>query len=152
MREKDILPITDEMSDLEKFVRQEAMEYLKTTIFLSYISPNHPNINSVVEKGKDVVPYVVQLYREKGEDATDNMYLHFFLLIMDKLYENPFNGYVGMRYAAKYWLKRYDHGLLTKPKEEITNEEEAEFVRDFLGFKTVEDVQKYLENNAKNIE
>ena len=55
------LEITDDMSDLEKFVRQEADNYVNSTMFLSVISEHHPNIDSVVEKGKEVTPYVVKL-------------------------------------------------------------------------------------------
>ena len=72
------LEITDDMSELEKFVRQEAMNYVNATCFLSSISDEHPNIDSVIEKGKDITPYVVKLYKEKGEYASDNMFTHFF--------------------------------------------------------------------------
>ena len=106
------LEITDDMSDLEKFVRQEADAYVNSTIFLSCISTSHKNIDSVVEKGKDVVPYVIKLYKENGEYSNQNMYTHFFLIVMQRLYGNPFEGYVGMQFAVRYWLKRYEHGML----------------------------------------
>ena len=38
----------------------------------------------------------------------------YFLLVMQRLYGNPFDGYVGMDFAAKYWLRLYKHGLLEK--------------------------------------
>ena len=111
------LEITDDMSDLEKFVRQEADNYVNSMLILSSISIHHKNIDSVVEKGKEVTPYVVKLYKENGEDSSQNMYTHFFLIVMHRLYGNPFEEYVGMESCVKYWLKRYEHNLLDEPNE-----------------------------------
>ena len=88
--------ITDDMSDLEKFVRQEADNYVNSTMFLSSISTHHKHIDSVVEKGKEVTPYVVKLYKENGDYSNQNMYTHFFLIVMHRLYGNPFDRYVGI--------------------------------------------------------
>jgi hypothetical protein len=115
-------PITEDMSELEKFVRQEADNYVNTTCFLSCISDHHPNIDSVVEKGKEVTPYVVKLYKEYGENSSQNMYTHFFLIVMQRLYGNPFEGYVGMEFCVRYWLKAYKHGVLEDIFKDNRNE------------------------------
>lgn len=138
------LEIKDEMSELEKFVREEATKYLNSTMFLSCISSHHPNLDSVVEKGKDVVPYVVKLYRENGEYSPQNMYTHFFLLVMQNLYGNPFQGYVGMNFAIKYWLKRYDHNVLEYNKDTDRDKYNA-FLLDFLDCKDMDELNKLKE-------
>ena len=119
------LPITEDMSELEKFVRQEADNYVNTTCFLSYISDHHPNIDSVVEKGTEVTPYVVKLYQENGEQSSQNMYTHFFLIVMQRLYGNPFEGYVGMDFCVRYWLKAYKHGVLDDIFKDNREDEEG---------------------------
>lgn len=131
-----ILEINDDMSELEKFVRQEAMNYVETTCFLSYLSPNNKYIDSVVEKGKEVTPYVFKLFREMGEDSNQNMYTHWFLFVMERLYgPEPFEGYVGIPMCVRYWLKREKHGLLNNEIYNKTlkdNTEEATAELDFL--------------------
>lgn len=129
--------ITDDMSELEKFVRQEADNYVNSTMFLSVISEHHPNIDSVVEKGKEVTPYVVKLYKENGEYSHQNMYTHFFLLVMQRLYGNPFVGYVGMDMCLRYWLKAYEHDVLDDIfNEQKRNDEKSEaFIKDLLTVK-----------------
>jgi len=141
--------ITDDMSELEKFVRQEADSYVNETCILSYINPEHPHINSVVEKGKDVVPYVVKLFKENGEDSPQNMYTHFFLLVMDKLYGNPFEGYVGMDFAVKYWLKRYDHDMLEDCDENTDKDKYIGFLLDLYGCKTLEELRLFFKKAKK---
>lgn len=127
-----MLEITNDMSELEKFVRQEAMKYRESTMFLSSISSSHPNIDSVVERGKEVTPYVVKLYREHGEYATDNMYTHFFLIVMQRLYGNPFEGYIGMEMCIRYWLKAYEHDCLEWDKETDNTEKSLSFLCDLF--------------------
>lgn len=138
--------ITDDMSDLEKFVRQEADNYVNTTMFLSHISDHHPNLDSVIEKGKDVVPYVVKLYKENCEDSPQNMYTHFFLLVMERLYGNPFEGYVGMEFCVRYWLKRYEHGLLEDYDKSTETEKEEAFILDLFQCKDKEELKKFMFN------
>ena len=149
MIEIETLPITDDMSELEKFVRQEAMNYVNSTIFLSSISDHHKNIDSVVEKGKTVTPYVVALYREKGEYATDNMFTHFFLLVMQRLYGNPFQGYVGMEMCVRYWLKAYEHDCLEYVTCENTDEDVTEkgiaFLKDLFNLEDDTEIRKLVE-------
>ena len=140
------LEITDDMSDLEKFVRQEADNYVNSTIFLSSISTHHKNIDSVVEKGKDVVPYVVKLYKENGEYSNQNMYTHFFLIVMQRLYGNPFEGYVGMDFAIRYWLKRYEYDLLDDYDENTDEEKEKKFFLDLFQCKDEEELIKCMIN------
>lgn len=140
------LEITDDMSDLEKFVRQEADNYVNSTIFLSSISTHHKNIDSVVEKGKDVVPYVVKLFKENGEDSPQNMYTHFFLIVMQRLYGNPFEGYVGMEFCVRYWLKRYEHNLLDDYDENTDEEKEKKFFLDLFQCKDEEELIKCMIN------
>jgi len=140
------LEITNDMSDLEKFVRQEADNYVNTTIFLSCISNHHKNIDSVVEKGKDVVPYVVKLFKENGEDSPQNMYTHFFLIVMQRLYGNPFEGYVGMEFCVRYWLKRYEHDLLDDYDENTDDEKEEAFLLDLFQCKDKEELKKIIIN------
>lgn len=128
------LKITDDMSELEKYVREQAMAYVDSTIFLSSINPSHPNIDNVVQKGKEVTPYVFKLFKENGEDSTSNMYTHFFLLVMEKLYEpEPFEGYVGIPMCVKYWLTKEKHGLLDKDIRNITIDNTKEY-KDVLNF------------------
>jgi len=136
--------ITDEMSDLEKFVRQEADNYVNSTIFLSCIGPHHTNLDSVVEKGKEVVPYIVKLYKEHGEYSNQNMYTHYFLLVMQNLYGNPFDGYVGMDFAVRYWLKRYEHGLLDDYDTNTDKEKEENFILDLFQCKDKEELKEVL--------
>lgn len=140
------LEITDDMSDLEKFVRQEADNYVNSTIFLSSISDHHKNIDSVVEKGKEVTPYVVKLYKENGEYSNQNMYTHFFLIVMQRLYGNPFEGYVGMDFAIRYWLKRYEHDLLDDYDENTDEEKENKFFLDLFQCKNIEELKKFMIN------
>ena len=140
------LEITDDMSDLEKFVRQEADNYVNTTIFLSCISDHHKNIDSVVEKGKEVTPYVVKLFKENGEDSPQNMYTHFFLIVMQRLYGNPFEGYVGMEFCVRYWLKRYEHGLLEDYDKSTEKEKEEAFILDLFQCKDIEELKKFMIN------
>ena len=141
--ERDILKITDDMPELEKFVRQEAMKYLEDTMFSSIIGTEHPHIDSVVEKGKDVVPYLIDLYKEKGKYSSQNMYTHFFLIVMQRLYGNPFNGYVGMNMCIRYWLKAYKHNQLENifvdnRKNKEDNEKAKIFLTDLFDFKEEE--------------
>lgn len=138
------LEITDDMSDLEKFVRQEADNYVNTTIFLSCISDHHKNIDSVVENGKEVTPYVVKLFKENGEDSPQNMYTHFFLIVMQRLYGNPFEGYVGIPFAVRYWLKRYEHGLLEDYDNSTEKEKEDAFILDLFQCKNKEELKKFM--------
>jgi len=140
------LEITDDMSELEKFVRREADSYVNSTIFLSCISDHHKNINSVVEKGKDVVPYVVKLFKENGEDSPQNMYTHFFLIVMQRLYGNPFEGYVGMQFAVRYWLKRYEHGMLDDYDENTDKKKEENFILDLFQCKSMEELKTFFNN------
>ena len=119
------LKINDDMPELEKFVREEAMKYLEETMFLSSIDYNHPHLNSVVEKGKDVTPYVVKIYKENGEYSKQNMYTHFFLLVMDRLYGSPFDSYVGMDYAIWYWLNAYENNCLDKETINLAEDEQT---------------------------
>ena len=140
------LEITDDMSDLEKFVRQEADNYVNSTIFLSCISDHHKNIDSVVEKGKEVTPYVVKLYKENGEYSNQNMYTHFFLIVMQRLYGNPFEGYVGMEFCVRYWLKRYEHGLLEDYDKSTETEKEEAFILDLFQCKDKEELKKFMIN------
>lgn len=132
------LEITDDMSDLEKFVRQEADNYVNTTCFLSCISDHHKNIDSVVEKGKEVTPYVVKLYKENGEYSNQNMYTHFFLIVMQRLYGNPFEGYVGMDFAERYWLKAYEHDCLDWDKER----DNTAFILDLFDCKSIDELKE----------
>ena len=132
------LEITDDMSDLEKFVRQEADNYVNSTIFLSSISTHHKNIDSVVEKGKEVTPYVVKLYKENGEYSNQNMYTHFFLIVMQRLYGNPFEGYVGMDFAVRYWLKAYEHDCLDWDKEK----DNTAFLLDLFDCKSIDELKE----------
>ena len=141
--------ITDDMSDLEKFVRQEADNYVNTTIFLSCISDHHKNIDSVVEKGKDVVPYVVKLFKENGEDSPQNMYTHFFLIVMQRLYGNPFEGYVGIPFAVRYWLKRYDHNMLEDCDENTDKDKYIGFLLDLYDCKTLEELRIFFKKAKK---
>ena len=136
------------MSDLEKFVRQEADNYVNTTIFLSCISDHHKNIDSVVEKGKDVVPYVVKLFKENGEDSPQNMYTHFFLIVMQRLYGNPFEGYVDIEFCVRYWLKRYEHNLLDDYNENTDDEKEKKFLLDLFQCKTIEELKSFFKPEA----
>ena len=142
------LEITDDMSDLEKFVRQEADNYVNSTIFLSCISDHHKNIDRVVEKGKDVVPYVVKLFRENGEDSPQNMYTHFFLIVMQRLYGNPFEGYVGMEFCVRYWLKKYEHGMLDGYVEGSDKEKDEKFLLDLFQCKTLEELKAFFKPEA----
>ena len=137
------LEITDDMSDLEKFVRQEADNYVNSTIFLSSISTHHKNIDSVVEKGKEVTPYVVKLFKENGEDSPQNMYTHFFLIVMQRLYGNPFEGYVGMKFCVRYWLKAYEHDCLDWDDKERDN---TAFILDLFQCKDKEELKKFMIN------
>ena len=136
------LEITDDMSDLEKFVRQEADSYVNTTIFLSCISDHHKNIDSVVEKGKDVTPYVVKFFKENGEDSPQNMYTHFFLIVMQRLYGNPFEGYVGRPFAVRYWLKRYEHNMLEDCDENTDKDKYIGFLLDLYDCNTLEELRE----------
>ena len=138
------LEITDDMSELEKFVRQEAMNYVQATSFLSSINDEHPNIDSVVEKGKDVTPYVVKLYKEKGEYASDNMFTHFFLIVMQRLYSSPFQGYVGMEMCVRYYLKAYEHDCLDMEKNKDNTEKTIAFLSDLFNT-TEENIKKQME-------
>lgn len=138
------LEITDDMSDLEKFVRQEADNYVNSTCFLSCISDHHKNIDSVVEKGKEVTPYVVKLFKENGEDSPQNMYTHFFLIVMQRLYGNPFGGYVDMLFCVRYWLKRYEHGLLEDYDKSTEMEKEEAFILDLFQCKDKEELKKFM--------
>lgn len=138
------LEITDDMNELEKFVRQEAMNYVAATSFLSSISDEHPNIDSVVEKGKDVTPYVVKLYKEKGEYASDNMFTHFFLIVMQRLYGSPFQGYVGMEMCIRYYLKAYEHDCLDMEKNKDNTEKTIAFLSDLFNT-TEENIKKQME-------
>ena len=140
------LEITDDMSDLEKFVRQEADNYVNSTIFLSSISDHHKNIDSVVEKGKEVTPYVVKLFKENGEDSPQNMYTHFFLIVMQRLYGNPFEGYVGIPFAVRYWLKKYEHGMLENYVKGTDKEKDEKFLLDLFQCKTLEELKKFMIN------
>ena len=137
------LEITDDMSDLEKFVRQEADSYVNSSIFLSCISDHHKNIDSVVDKGKEVVPYVVKLFKENGEESPQNMYTHFFLIVIQRLYGNPFEGYVGMQFAVRYWLKRYEHGMLDDYDENTDKEKEEKFLLDLFQCKSMEELKAF---------
>lgn len=138
--------ITDDMSELEKFVRQEADSYVNSSIFLSCISDHHKNIDSVVDKGKEVVPYVVKLFKENGEDSPQNMYTHFFLIVMQRLYGNPFEGYVGMQFAVRYWLKRYEHGMLDDYDENTDKKKEENFILDLFQCKSMEELKAFFNN------
>ncbi len=142
------LEITDDMSDLEKFVRQEADNYVNSTIFLSSISTHHKNIDSVVEKGKEVTPYVVKLFKENGEDSPQNMYTHFFLIVMQRLYGNPSEGYVGIPFAVRYWLKRYEYDLLDDYDENTDDEKEKKFLLDMFQCKTLEELKAFFKPEA----
>ena len=142
------LEITDDMSDLEKFVRQEADNYVNSTIFLSNISTHHKNIDSVVEKGKEVTPYVVKLFKENGEDSPQNMYTHFFLIVMQRLYGNPFGGYVGMPFAVRYWLKKYEHGMLDGYVEGSDKEKDEKFLLDLFQCKTLDELKAFFKPEA----
>ena len=145
------LEITDDMSELEKFVRQEADAYVNSTIFLSCISDHHKNIDSVVDKGKEVVPYVIKLYKENGEYSNQNMYTHFFLIVMQRLYGNPFDGYVGMNFAERYWLKRYEHGMLDDYDENTDKKKEENFILDLFQCKSLEELKAFVNNLEDNI-
>lgn len=151
MIEIETLPITDDMSELEKFVRQEAMNYVNSTIFLSCISDHHKNIDSVVEKGKDVTPYVVKLYKEKGEYASDNMFTHFFLIVMQRLYGSPFQGYVGMEMCVRYYLKAYEHDCLDMEKNKDNTEKAINFLSDLFNT-TTENIKKQIEEQNERPE
>lgn len=140
------LEITDDMSDLEKFVRQEADSYVNSSIFLSCISDHHKNIDSVVDKGKEIVPYVIKLYKENGEESPQNMYTHFFLIVMQRLYGNPFEGYVGMQFAVRYWLKRYEHGMLDDYDENTDKKKEENFILDLFQCKSTEELKAFFNN------
>ena len=133
--------ITDDMSDLEKFVRQEADNYVNSTMFLSSISTHHKHIDSVVEKGKEVTPYVVKLYKENGDYSNQNMYTHFFLIVMHRLYGNPFDRYVGMEFCVRYWMKRYEHDLLDDHGENTYDEKEKKFLLDLFQCKDIEELK-----------
>ena len=140
--------ITDDMSELEKFVRQEADAYVNSTIFLSCISTSHKNIDSVVEKGKDIVPYVIKLYKENGEYSNQNMYTHFFLIVMQRLYGNPFEGYVGVDFAERYWLKRYEHDMLDDYDENTDKEKDEKFLLDLFQCKSTEELKAFFKPNS----
>ena len=113
---------------------------------MSCISDHHKNIDSVVEKGKDVVPYVVKLFKENGEDSPQNMYTHFFLIVMQRLYGNPFEGYVDMEFCVRYWLKRYDHDLLDDYDKNTDDEKEEAFLLDLFQCKDKEELKKIIIN------
>lgn len=151
MIEIETLPITDDMSELEKFVRQEAMNYVNSTIFLSCISDHHKNIDSVVEKGKDVTPYIVKLYKEKGEYASDNMFTHFFLIVMQRLYGSPFQGYVGMEMCVRYYLKAYEHDCLDMEKNKDNTEKAINFLSDLFNT-SKENIKKQIEEQNERPE
>lgn len=151
MVEIEKLNITDYMSELEKFVRQEAMNYVNSTIFLSCISDKHPNIDSVVEKGKDVTPYVIKLYKEKGEYASDNMFTHFFLIVMQRLYGSPFHGYVGMEMCVRYYLKAYEHDCLDMEKNKDNTKKTIAFLSDLFNT-TEENIKKQIEEQNERSE
>ena len=145
------LEITDDMSELEKFVRQEAMNYVNATCFLSSISDEHPNIDSVIERGKDITPYVVKLYKEKGEYALDNMFTHFFLIVMQRLYGSPFHGYVGMEMCLRYYLKAYEHDCLDMEKNKDNTEKTIAFLSDLFNT-TEENIKKQIEEQNERHE
>lgn len=154
-----ILEINDDMSELEKFVRQEAMNYVETTCFLSCLSSNNKYINNVVERGKEITPYVFKLFKEMGENSSQNMYTHFFLFVMERLYgPEPFEGYVGIPMCVRYWLKREKHGLLDNKiynKTLKANTEETTAELDFLCdlFETnEEELKNYIYQNGENKE
>lgn len=145
------LEITDDMNELEKFVRQEAMNYVNATCFLSSINDEHPNIDSVVEKGKDVTPYVIKLYKEKGEYASDNMFTHFFLIVMQRLYGSPFQGYVGMEMCVRYYLKAYEHECLDMEKNKDNTEKTIAFLSDLFNI-SEENIKKQIEEQNERPE
>lgn len=134
------LEIRDDMPELEKFVREEAENYVNSTCFLSSISDHHKNIDSVVEKGKEVTPYVVKLYNENGEYSNQNMYTHFFLIVMQRLYGNPFKGYVGMDFAVRYWLKAYEYNCLDWDKEK----DNTAFLFDLFDCKSIDELKEVI--------
>ena len=146
--DKYVLEITDDMPELEKFVRQQAMAYLDTTVFLSAISPNHPNINSVYEKGKEIIPYLIKLFKEKDAYSNQNLYTHYFLLVMERFYGNPFNGYIGIPLAVRYWLKRYEYGLLDGYDDQENAEKKKSFLSDFV-IDTVKEFNELQENKEE---
>jgi hypothetical protein len=61
---------------------------------------------------------------------------------MQLVYGNPFEGYVGMNFAERYWLKRYEHNLLDN-YENATKEQDEAFVCDLLQCKK-EDLPKLV--------
>ena len=142
------LEIRDDMPELEKFVREEANLYVKETMFSSCISLENPHIVSVVKKGKDVTSYVVKLYKENGEYSHQNMFTHFFLLVMQNLYGNPFEGYVGMDFAVRYWLKKYEHGMLDGYVEDSDKKKDEEFLLDLFQCKTLEELKAFFKPEA----
>ena len=109
------LEITDDMPELEKFVRQEANAYVNSTMFLSIVARHHQNVDSVVAKGKEVTPYIMKLFQDAGGDSNENVFTFFFLNVMEGLYgQEPFDGFVGIPTCVKFWLKAYEKNKLDK--------------------------------------
>ena len=100
------LPITDEMSEDEKYVRREAEAWLNDVSLLSYWTENE-HFDNIVKMGCKATPYVAKILRE------NDMYIHimaFFSRVYPGLIE--FEGYVGPDFVKSAWLQLYDGGIL----------------------------------------
>ena len=106
------LNITDDMTDEEKYVREQAMQYVDETAFLSYILPDNPHINNIVNMGKSVTPYIISLLQDNLEN--DGIYMHFCLLVLQIFYKDDIKikGYIPMKQLAKLFIKMFNNNLL----------------------------------------
>ena len=73
---------------------------------------------------------------------------------MQNLYGNPFEVYVGMDCAVRYWLKAYEHDCLDWDKEK----DNTAFLLDLFDCKSIDELkevfkpQAYVKPDTKNNE
>ena len=143
VRMSDYAPIeiTDDMSETEKYVYEEAKLYLDETCFSSIIGYN-VHVENVVKLGKQVKPFIIKLISQCLSSSPMGQYTHFCLLVMQELYGNPFKGYVPIDFCMKYWEKTDKKGLLYKTEEETKTEEIVSVLQEISS--------EYMENNNEN--
>jgi hypothetical protein len=59
---------------------------------------------------------------------------------MQNLYGNPFEGYVGMDFAVRYWLKAYEHDCLDWDKEK----DNTAFLFDLFDCKSIDELKEVI--------
>ena len=111
MRMSDDFPINViPKNDDEKYIIEEAKLWLDENCFKSSLNPYEQHINNVVNLGRKITPFIIDIMRENNNE--EGMYTHFLLEVICRLYEGEieFKGYCPPSWCINTFIQLYDNG------------------------------------------